>query len=333
MQDKQQEEVDVYGLNYDEIVADFREPYILTGYRRPYITSWQCLCSIFRTNSNETANIWTHAVPVAIYSWIFYSLFTSTELHYEDHFSWPLIANAAGICLFLIASVLAHTFNSVSLKTRHLCFSLDYVAITIYSVGAAAAIFFYAGPEERSVSFLESSRQNLLVNFLISVFTTASCCISRFKWLQFKYLIRTLSFVVPFLTANFPYLYRIAVSDQSPSEVKSLSLFLVHVLFYAMAAILNVSRFPEKYIPRKFDIVGQSHNLMHVCVAIAAFLQIQALKVEIDHRKDYLVNDRFKEERYFALPVMIVVAVTNILLAISLCCFLYVENDGMKKED
>ena len=100
-----------------------------------------------------------------------------------------------------------------------------------------------------------------------------------------------------------------------------------------MAAILNVSRFPEKYIPRKFDFVGQSHNLMHICVAIAAFLQLQVLKVEIDHRKVYLITDRFKEERYFALPVMIAVAVTNIVLAILLCCFLYVENDGRKKKD
>lgn len=333
MEDKQQKKLDVYGLNYDEIIADFREPYILTGYRRPYITWWQCACSIFRTNSNETVNIWTHAVPFAIYSWIFHKLFTSRELHYEDHFTWPLIANAAGICLFLIASVLAHTFNSVSLKTRHLCFSLDYVAITIYSVGAAAAIFFYAGPEEQSFSFLESSRQNLFANFLISIFTTASCCISRFKWLRFRYLIRTLSFVVPFVTANFPYVYRIIVSDQSSSEIQSLPLFLIHVLFYAMAAILNVSRFPEKYIPRKFDFLGQSHNLMHVCVAIAAFLQLQVLKVEIDHRKVYLITDRFKEERYFALPVMIAVAVTNIVLAILLCCFLYVENDGRKKKD
>ena len=114
---------------------------------------------------NELKRNSQHPIPFAIYSGVFYSLFTSTELHYEDHFSWPLIANAAGISLFLIESVLTHTSNSVSLKTRHLSFSLDYAAITIYLVGAAAAIFSYAGPEEQSVSFLASSRQNVLANF------------------------------------------------------------------------------------------------------------------------------------------------------------------------
>ena len=41
---------------------------------------------------------------------------------------------------------------------------------------------------------------------------------------------------------------------------------------------------------------------------------MQTLKVEIDHWKDYLVKDRFQEERYFAPPVMIVVLVKNIYL-------------------
>jgi len=43
-------------------------------------------------------------------------------------------------------------------------------------------------------------------------------------------------------------------------------------LVYLAGGILYARKFPEKYYPKTFDIIGSSHQLFHICVVIGAYI-------------------------------------------------------------
>ena len=63
-------------------------------------------------------------------------------------YSWPttgaLTFYVISLCGLFYVSAFAHLFNCISLRIRHLCFILDYVAITTYSAATAFAYCFYS---------------------------------------------------------------------------------------------------------------------------------------------------------------------------------------------
>ena len=50
-------------LNFKEISLEFRESFILTGYRKPNSSIKSCLKSLFYFDNNEIINFWTHFLP------------------------------------------------------------------------------------------------------------------------------------------------------------------------------------------------------------------------------------------------------------------------------
>lgn len=40
---------------------------------------------------------------------------------------------------------------------------------------------------------------------------------------------------------------------------------------YIVGAIIYTKKWPEKYYPNTFDIIGNSHNIFHLCTVISAF--------------------------------------------------------------
>lgn len=53
--------------------------------------------------------------------------------------------------------------------------------------------------------------------------------------------------------------------------------FLGLALINLSGAALYAARIPERWFPRRFDLIGQSHNLMHVLVLIGALVRLDGL--------------------------------------------------------
>lgn len=53
----------------------------------------------------------------------------------EDPHSWPLLAYLLTCCIYPLASSCAHTFSTMSTRTRHICYFFDYAALSMYSLG------------------------------------------------------------------------------------------------------------------------------------------------------------------------------------------------------
>lgn len=300
-------------LRWDEVPSQFREQFIVRGYRKPYTSAYYCLKSAFMAR-NETANFWTHFIPFLLFIVRFTVLFTSEPF---DYYTYPLLCFAVGICGFLLMSSGAHLFNSMSPRTRHVCFFCDYCAISVYSVGAGMAFYSYGRPVADTLSRqFFSPGGYLLGSILISFISTYFCCASRHQWPKYKYIIRTGCFVLAFVFNCSPYLYRAFVEGISSIDPIAWSYFKRHSIFYLIAAIANTTRMPERLMPGVFDIVGHSHNFLHVFTALGVSDQFTAMAIEMHHRRPTLepLGGMFLSS--YSLAMMIVVSLTNVFIVI-----------------
>ena len=254
-----------YTLSEKEVHSGCRERFLTKGYRSENMTVKQCLKTPFIYHCNETFNIWTHFIPFLFFTHKFGVLFT-TELPITDTFYWPLAANALGIMGFCITSSLAHTFCALSPNARYICFYMDYAIINVYSGTGWQAYYFYGRPIESPGLFTsETIHLMVLVAFKIGIISTFQCCCSRHVKNVLEHLMRVSSFVIPWICAAFPYLYRLYTCDNEfDCQTTSWVPFWTHTVFYVVGALALASKLPERLSPGTFDYVGHSHQIMHL---------------------------------------------------------------------
>lgn len=128
----------------DEMPEHFHEHFIERGYRHPKSSAWQCVLSLFDA-TNETLNFWTHFLPSWYFMWVLKGLAETLDFQH-DPYTWPLLCYMFACCIFPLASAVAHTFNTMSEKARHVCFFLDYSALSLFSFGVAMSYYAYCFP-------------------------------------------------------------------------------------------------------------------------------------------------------------------------------------------
>lgn len=314
MEEKREDEKarsDQYGLRSEEVPAQFREMYISSGYRKPYGSATDCLKSAFLP-MNETVNVWTHFVPFLLFLVRFAHVFW--KYRYSETYVYPLLSFALGICGFLLMSSGAHLFNCMSPRVRHICFFFDYSAISVYSVGAGQAFYFYSRSLNSDSFLFNSSGAFLTISCLISVMSTYTCCASRHRWPKMKYVIRTFCFVVAFFFNSSPYVHRVLVDPapllQTQEELLARSYFKRHSYFYLISALANMSRMPERLIPDVFDFIGHSHHFLHVSTALGAADQFTAIQIQMESRRSDL--ERFPIATFgTSLGLMLLICLIN----------------------
>lgn len=127
--------------------------FIQEGYRQPDVSTFECLKTLFSLH-NETINIYSHLVPVAIIG--FFALTGHIDRYWHERYpsaSPPdkiaLLAYVATSILCLSISALYHTLNCHSQSLSRLWNRLDYAAIilqTVGSFGSGIYIIFYCMP-------------------------------------------------------------------------------------------------------------------------------------------------------------------------------------------
>ena len=277
-----------FGLKADEVPEQFREVFICTRYRKPYVSLSQCLRSAFQA-SNETVNVWSHFVPFLLFVARFCHFFYKSN---PTPYEWPLVSFAIGACGFCLMSSGAHLLNCMSPRIRHICFYFDYAAISVYSIGAGQAFFFYGRPLRSNIVVFNSAALFLSISIAASFLSTFVCCASRHRWVKVKYIVRTGSFIASFLYNSAPYFYRLALEEADNSQMVTADLYFKrHVLFYLVSALANMSKFPERLFPEVFDFVGQSHHFLHVFTALGTADLFTSLQMQSQARRKSLMAD------------------------------------------
>uniref|UniRef100_A0A673SNJ4 Progestin and adipoQ receptor family member 6 n=1 Tax=Suricata suricatta TaxID=37032 RepID=A0A673SNJ4_SURSU len=241
----------------------FWEDGIMSGYRRPSSSARDCVLSSFQM-TNETVNIWTHFLPTWYFLWRLLALAGGPGFRAEPYHR-PLLVFLLPACLYPFASCCAHTFSSMSPRARHICYFLDYGALSLYSLGCAFPYAAYSMP----ASWLHSRLHQLFVPAaaLNSFLCTGLSCYSRFPELESPRLskvLRTAAFAYPFLFDNLPLFYRLGLcwdAARGCGREALSSSHAYHLLCALLTGFLFASHLPERLAPGRFDYIGERGRL------------------------------------------------------------------------
>ncbi|XP_031202174.1 membrane progestin receptor gamma isoform X1 [Mastomys coucha] len=281
----------------DQVPQVFHEQGILFGYRHPQSSATACILSLFQM-TNETLNIWTHLLPFWFFMWRFMTALYMTDIQ-NDSYSWPMLVYMCTSCVYPLASSCAHTFSSMSKNARHICYFLDYGAVNLFSLGSAIAYSAYTFPDALVCSTFHECYVALAV--LNTILSTGLSCYSRFLELQkprLCKLLRVLAFAYPYTWDSLPIFYRLFLFPGESSRNEAMLYHQKHMVMTLLASFLYSAHLPERLAPGRFDYIGHSHQLFHVCVILATHLQMEAILLDKTLRKEWLLAT----SRPFSLP-------------------------------
>ena len=268
----------------DQVPEHFKEPFIISGYRHPRSSFLQCVASIFCAN-NETFNFWTHFVPACFFCYRTYHFLSVHDL--GDAYCLPMLTYLITLCLFPFTSAVAHVFNPLSDRARHVCFFLDYWALSQYSVGAAVAYRAYIFPNELLGGTFH--RVYLYMAIVCGMVSLIVSCQSRFMAHGLKKkVLRSFAYAIPYSYDSIPSIYRLCYCRPEECTAPALVPHCQQFFYAGLSALLYLSHWPERSFQGKFDILGHSHQLFHIFSVYASYLQMTGLTLDFEDRKDYL---------------------------------------------
>ncbi|XP_077976383.1 membrane progesterone receptor epsilon-like [Styela clava] len=195
---------------YDEMPSFCRERHIRQAYRPNPSPVKYCITSALHP-TNETLNFWTHFLPMLFLMSRHFNLSQTLNWDREDVkiISYPFWTYSMGCCVLLGCSSFAHMFNCVSARVRHICFCTDYGAISIYSVAGTIVYFYLVSPPHCHGFNEDHSEFYIPVATALAILSHVLCCHTRFPHVKARYLLRTLTYVMPFVVISTPTLLRL----------------------------------------------------------------------------------------------------------------------------
>uniref|UniRef100_A0A3B1JLI3 Progestin and adipoQ receptor family member Vb n=1 Tax=Astyanax mexicanus TaxID=7994 RepID=A0A3B1JLI3_ASTMX len=275
-------------FNVHQVPKAFQEDSIISGYRHPRSSATDCVLSLFQL-TNETLNVWTHFLPTWYFLWKLLTVVCMQDV-WNDAYTWPLLVYLLSCCVYPLASSCAHTFSTMSTRARHICFFFDYGALSFYSLGSAITYSAYVMPD----GWVNSTFHKYYISIAVfnTIICTAMACYSRFPESQRPKLgkvLRISAFTYPYLFDNIPLFYRIflcAGEGCTVNEVNSVHVY--HTLLAFLTGFLFATHLPERLAPGRFDYIGHSHQLFHVCGVIGTHFQMQAIEMDMSLRRAWL---------------------------------------------
>ncbi|XP_054341204.1 membrane progestin receptor delta isoform X2 [Pongo pygmaeus] len=106
-------------------------------------------------------------------------------------------------------------------------------------------------------------------------------------------VLRTGAFAYPFLFDNLPLFYRLGLcwSRGHSCGQEALSTSHGYHLFCALlTGFLFASHLPERLAPGRFDYIGHSHQLFHICAVLGTHFQLEAVLADMGSRRAWLAT-------------------------------------------
>ena len=291
-----------------DVAVEFREPFILNGYRPTNNTFLCYVKSVFYLN-NETLNFWSHFLPL-IYSGC-ETLKIYLAIHAtKGHFSWPFFVYSLTTTLVFLTSCLAHLFNSKSSIMRHVCFMSDYLSISFFGLGAAFAYKAYTITNmSHTINTRNTFDNYILTSLVLLSLANVITCSSRFIMSNSKRIcLRAAFFIGPYVLVNSPLWYRLLFkyfpavlrrvnfvfnifSSSNDLDFDTLpiatewdyadKLYLGYFVMACVSIFFYASHLPERCCPGKYDLVGQSHQIFHLTSMLSILLQSKAIESDM----------------------------------------------------
>nr|XP_009665577.1 PREDICTED: membrane progestin receptor gamma [Struthio camelus australis] len=291
-------------LSSKQVPEGYQEQGILSGYRHPRSSATDCLLSVFQM-TNETLNIWTHFVP-AWYLTCSAFLIRTVDLYLGvrsavGQSSWtvhkPVPAGSPGVPVSSVTSVgiggfilacprllvvpgfiLSETMKSIDASVRLLRIRIAFVTNRGLSLlpGSALAYSAYIFPKE----WVNSTFHYYYVPIAVfnTVVSTSLSCYSRWRWHALTYLFDSI-----------PLFYRFYLCAVESCTEAVITVHYRHTVLAFLTCFIFASHLPERLAPGHFDYIGHSHQVFHVCGIIGTHFQMEAIRMDMTERHDWLL--------------------------------------------
>jgi len=264
-------------LSFAKLPAWMKDNEFIKFYHRPELNSvTECFKSILGVHS-ETGNIWTHLIgfiAFVVCTIVFYVKPLCDQCHTDLDIGEKLIFLFffIGAILCLGLSFLFHTLCCHSEHVSKLFCKLDYVGISLLTVGSFVPWIYYG--------FYCQYTPKVVYLSIISVLGIACIAVTMMdKFSDPLYRpVRALLFVCLGLFGLVPTVHFLVQSGWSAGMAEaSIHRVLIMGGLYILGAVLYGCRIPERFLPGKFDIWFQSHQIFHVLVIAAAFVHYHGM--------------------------------------------------------
>ncbi|CAN8096064.1 unnamed protein product [Discula destructiva] len=261
--------------------------HIHSGYRSATASITDCFSSWLYIH-NETVNIYSHIVGAAVFLLLpVYVFAVSIPPRYQVATTADVLVCSTyflGVAACFILSTTFHTLMSHSQAAYLQGMKLDFQGVLVLMWSATLPLVFYAFACEDG---------RLVRALYVGLFTLLAVACSAVTFLpQFSgphlgpYRAALFgSFGVSSFALPIGHgLLREGLDEMW--ERVGLGWIVATVVCDGIGAGLYVLKFPEGWYPRRFDIFGASHQLMHICVVVAALTYTCAVVQAFDHRHE-----------------------------------------------
>lgn len=270
-------------INWDKLPDWQRDnEYILSSYRVASYSFKASLRSLLQVH-NETVNIYSHLLGAVLFFGLpvlcYRSLSLPGILDLADIIVFSTFFFGVAVC-FLLSSTF-HTFANHSPRVNVLGNQLDYLGIVILMWGSTIPSVYYGFYCNPRLQW-----QYWAIVSALAVACTITTLNSRFRSPQLR----------PYRALMYTGLGLSAIGFVSHGLVRfgwETQLQRMSLDWMAWMAILNLTgaalyavRLPEKRFPRRFDIWGSSHQLLHIFVILAALAHMFGLIRAFRHIHD-----------------------------------------------
>ncbi|KAI1212955.1 HlyIII-domain-containing protein [Annulohypoxylon truncatum] len=247
--------------------------FILTSYRHASYSYLKSLASLFAIH-NESANIWSHLLGAIFFAQVLYRYFemgvNSGETKTQDIIALSVYNFSVTACFIL--STIFHTFSDHSQEMHKFGNELDHLGIVLVMWGTGISGTYFA-------FYCDGFLRNTYFAILSS--TALGCGIFTLRPEFRKPAYRTTRFLMYcFLGASLfaPVVHGLFRFGREELEhAMELWSFLGLALINFTGAAVYAMRIPERWFPGTFDLLGQSHNWMHVLVLTGAVVRLEGL--------------------------------------------------------
>ncbi|KAJ5242225.1 uncharacterized protein N7469_000552, partial [Penicillium citrinum] len=225
---------------------------------------------------NETCNVYTHLIGALLLPFIATaSLRILSEPQFfnvsgTDYIMFQIFFWSAESCL--VFSTLYHLLGPHSHGVEQFWHRMDLLGIVVVTVGTFIPGIYYIFNCEPRLQKLHWA----IITASGSA-TAALISIPRFRTLRWRN-VRVGAYIALGASAFIPLLHGIQLYGlHYMLQYSGMKWYLLELVLYGGGVALYGSRTPERFSPGKYDIWGSSHQIFHVCILCAMYVNVIAL--------------------------------------------------------
>ncbi|XP_059808936.1 membrane progestin receptor delta-like isoform X2 [Hypanus sabinus] len=125
-----------------------------------------------------------------------------------------------------------------------------------------------------------------------TVVCTALSCYSRYPEQEHpnvSKVLRLVAFAYPYFFDNIPLFYRLFLcKGEGCTHNETIPIHYKHMALAFLTGFLFATHLPERLAPGRFDYIGHSHQLFHICAIIGTHFQMKAIIMDMTLRQAWL---------------------------------------------